>query len=471
MKTTLTKIIILISVFGLFPVNFSNAEETATRLKGRILLQVESRGEAWYVNPENEKRYYLGRPADAFQIMRDLGLGISNKDFDSFNEKAPVRLSGKILLKVEDGGKAYYINPLNSKLHYLGKPDDAFQIMRKLGLGIKNIDIDKISIKEGIQTIIKSDNTSNSAQATPTEEKNNNISVQNETQTNSNESPTETSQKTTINNDTPTSQSTQQSSTVSVIISNVNTVFDTTTGKISWKTSQPTESKLYLSGGGMNSKLFSSEAGYATLHFVTITQLTPMADYSFQITAIGNAGFVNYSGGFKTKTPSPTLKFNQSSQNIALGTLGFKISWTTTYVNSCSATGTWSGSKPANSNESLLFDQAGSFLYTLTCNGYNGENITKEITLTVIDTKPKFYFNDILGNLFQGKTGDSVKLSWESGYTSSCEASGSWSGGKNTSGSQNLSLDLVGEFTYTLTCINKYSGANEINTARINVSQ
>lgn len=35
------------------------------RLTGRILLQVESHGEAWYVNQTNLKRYYLGRPSDA----------------------------------------------------------------------------------------------------------------------------------------------------------------------------------------------------------------------------------------------------------------------------------------------------------------------------------------------------------------------------------------------------------------------
>jgi hypothetical protein len=50
------------------------------QLKGRILLQVERNGEAWYVNPTDEKRYFLGRPADAFAIMRQLGIGITNAD-------------------------------------------------------------------------------------------------------------------------------------------------------------------------------------------------------------------------------------------------------------------------------------------------------------------------------------------------------------------------------------------------------
>ena len=50
----------------------------AKKLSGKILLQTESKGEAWYVYPGDNKRYYLGRPTDAFKLMRELGLGISN---------------------------------------------------------------------------------------------------------------------------------------------------------------------------------------------------------------------------------------------------------------------------------------------------------------------------------------------------------------------------------------------------------
>lgn len=153
MKKNLIKILIISAIIIFLPANFSNATTISNKLKGKILLQVESNGEAWYINPDNEKRYYLGRPEDAFQVMRNLGLGISNKDFDSFNKKfigrlsygiAPSRLSGKILLKVEDGGKAYYVNPTDLQIYYLGKPEDAFQVMRKLGLGITNNDLNKI---------------------------------------------------------------------------------------------------------------------------------------------------------------------------------------------------------------------------------------------------------------------------------------------------------------------------------------
>lgn len=147
-KKLINSLIIATLIFSnfIFSSNISNAEELATKMKGKILLQVEENGEAWYVNPDNESRYFLGRPNDAFRVMREQGLGISNKDFNSYNSKAPKRLAGKIIIKVEDSGKAYYINPDSLEMHYLGKPADAFQVMRKEGLGITNENLKKINI-------------------------------------------------------------------------------------------------------------------------------------------------------------------------------------------------------------------------------------------------------------------------------------------------------------------------------------
>lgn len=112
-------------------------------LSGNILLQVESNGEAWYIYPDDMKRYYLGRPADAFAVMRRLGLGTTHQ-FISSNSVFPDYVSGKILLDVEQNGEAYYIYPKNKKAYYLGRPEDAFRIMRELGLGITNDNINKI---------------------------------------------------------------------------------------------------------------------------------------------------------------------------------------------------------------------------------------------------------------------------------------------------------------------------------------
>lgn len=123
-----------------------NAQDLDKQLAGKILLQVESMGQAWYVNPNDGLRHYLGRPADAFQVMRELGLGITEADFNSFKDQVPRRLAGRILLRVQANGEAYYVHPSLLTLHYLGRPDDALRIMRELGLGITNSDLIKIPV-------------------------------------------------------------------------------------------------------------------------------------------------------------------------------------------------------------------------------------------------------------------------------------------------------------------------------------
>ena len=121
--------------------NDSNAATLASKLRGKILLQVEEKGEAWYVNPTNDKRYYLGRPTDAFNIMRTLGIGINEENYLKFSANGAPSLSGYIVLRVLAKGEAYYVHPVTYKLHYLGRPADAFAIMRKFGLGISNTNL------------------------------------------------------------------------------------------------------------------------------------------------------------------------------------------------------------------------------------------------------------------------------------------------------------------------------------------
>lgn len=173
------------------------------QLKGKIVLTVESRGEAYYIDPVSQKRYYLGRPADAFSVMRQQGIGITNADLNkisigmsslsgpdtdgdtlsdifedavgtdkntkdsdsdghddnieietgynpngsgvfSTNESFAKKQAGKILLQVENNGEAWYISPQDNKRYFLGRPADAFSVMRELGLGISNTDFDSL---------------------------------------------------------------------------------------------------------------------------------------------------------------------------------------------------------------------------------------------------------------------------------------------------------------------------------------
>ncbi|MCD4761769.1 CAP domain-containing protein [bacterium] len=203
MKKIAESILAMLLFFLFFIPQTGQTQAIDTKLAGYILLQVEANGEAWYVNPKNVLRYYLGRPADAFFIMRDFGVGIKTEDLnrieigfsdyiasdldgdglsdafedaigssktdadtdnDGFKDKAEIengyrptagvwpidkvfakKQAGRILLQVEANGEAWYVNPDDLKRYYLGRPAEAFSIMRILGLGISNSDLAEIT--------------------------------------------------------------------------------------------------------------------------------------------------------------------------------------------------------------------------------------------------------------------------------------------------------------------------------------
>lgn len=202
-----TKSILLFTVLlgSLLAVSFVFANNSISdKLSGRILLQVEEKGEAWYVDPHSKERSFLGRPTDAFDVMREKGIGATNNDLNkipisldnlsgldsdgdglpdnfeiaigtnpnnsdsdgdghddytellngynplginklSHNNNFSKAQAGRILLQVEGLGEAWYINPEDNKRYFLGRPDDAFNLMRELGLGITNVDLEKIN--------------------------------------------------------------------------------------------------------------------------------------------------------------------------------------------------------------------------------------------------------------------------------------------------------------------------------------
>lgn len=122
-----------------------------TRLKGYILLQVQQNGEAWFVDPVTLKRYYLKDGPIAYEMMRAFGLGITNADLNKvLNGDTTLisRLKGRILLQVESHGEAYYVNPKDGRAHYMKDGAAAYEIMRYLSLGITDADLYKIPAKE-----------------------------------------------------------------------------------------------------------------------------------------------------------------------------------------------------------------------------------------------------------------------------------------------------------------------------------
>lgn len=149
------------------PLPSAASTSLASQTSGMILLQVEQNGEAWYVSPVTLTRYSLGRPDDAYDVMRSLGLGITNADLAlvpvagsgaTGNVSLKTRLSGRILLQVEAHGEAWYVYPKTLERTYLGRPADALAAMSSLGLGITDANLATIPIA-GDSTIPAADST------------------------------------------------------------------------------------------------------------------------------------------------------------------------------------------------------------------------------------------------------------------------------------------------------------------------
>ncbi len=140
-----------------------NSSSLLERVKGRILLQVEQHGEAWYVHPDEGVRYYMKDGPTAYEMMRAFGVGISDDDLnkiamvssvESFSSIAnactddiSVRMRGRILLQVEQHGEAWYVHPENCFRIYMKDGDAAYSIMRELSLGISDADLSTIASK------------------------------------------------------------------------------------------------------------------------------------------------------------------------------------------------------------------------------------------------------------------------------------------------------------------------------------
>ncbi len=151
--------LVTLIIFG-SSIQTARTATVAERTAGRILLQVERNGEAWYVYPKTLTRFYLGRPKDAFDVMRFQGLGITNANLakipvagssDSGDQALRDRLAGYILLQVERNGEAWYVYPVTKQRYFLGYPEDAWNLMRNLGLGISNSDLAQIPVDNGVR--------------------------------------------------------------------------------------------------------------------------------------------------------------------------------------------------------------------------------------------------------------------------------------------------------------------------------
>ncbi|NCP17201.1 hypothetical protein GW853_01505, partial [Candidatus Kuenenbacteria bacterium] len=163
--------------FSLFVVGSSvlAANSITSRLKGKLLLQVQDKGRIWYVDPVGLQKHEVTF-ANALSLFQKLALGITNADLikipadldslnpnlDSDNDGYPdkeelqngyspyipgsnkgrfktdnnlaTRLKGRLLLQVQDKGRIWYIDQNGKRWEVTW--GNLMSLFRKLALGI-----------------------------------------------------------------------------------------------------------------------------------------------------------------------------------------------------------------------------------------------------------------------------------------------------------------------------------------------
>ncbi|MCX6731394.1 MAG: DUF5667 domain-containing protein [Candidatus Parcubacteria bacterium] len=139
---------------------------------------------------------------------------------------------------------------------------------------------------------------------------------QTQTQTNEpqNTQPVVQPQSNTTN--TTLTPTTQTQTTTTIEISSVNITPSLTSAQIQWQTNIPTNSKIFLSGGSLSSKIYNSESGLSTRHIVNATGLTSGTTYSYEIESIAGGQVAKKQDSFTTKPDEYTISIQPEQTSV-----------------------------------------------------------------------------------------------------------------------------------------------------------
>ena len=161
------------------------------------------------------------------------------------------------------------------------------------------------------------------------------------------------------------------------------------------------------------------------------------------------------------KVDPPTLDLTLDKYGAKPGE-SVVLRWVSTDVQSCQASGAWSGAKAASGEETLSnFTTKGKRTYNLSCKG-GGGSIRDSVVLEVTPP-PTISFSASPAEVAEGAASS---LRWSAQDASGCVASGDWSGDRGRSGSASTGPLNKIENTFTLTC----SGANGSSSSSVKVT-
>jgi hypothetical protein len=186
------------------------------------------------------------------------------------------------------------------------------------------------------------------------------------------------------------------------------------------------------------------------------TSVSPRSTTTYTLSCTGNGGSAQQSATVTVLAP-PTVTLSAGPTSIASGGSS-TLTWSSTSATSCSASGGWTGTKATSGTVKVA--PTSTATYTLSCTGNDG-SAQESATVTVL-APPTV-------TLSAGPTsiasGGSSTLTWSSTNTTSCSASGGWTGTKATSGTVKVSPSSTA--TYTLSCTGAGGSGQASTTVKV----
>ncbi|HJS21852.1 MAG TPA: hypothetical protein VJ764_04290 [Steroidobacteraceae bacterium] len=223
------------------------------------------------------------------------------------------------------------------------------------------------------------------------------------------------------------------------------------TSTLTWNASNATS--CTASGGWAGNKALSGSETTAAI----------MATTTYTLTCTNASGNSSAAATVTLQTaPAPTLTLTAAPTSVMSGGSS-TLTWSSANTTSCTASGGWTGARATSGNQ-VINNITATTTYTLQCTGAGG-NISRNAQVTVsANPAPTL---TLTANPTAVMPGGNSTLTWSSANTTSCTASGGWTGTKATSGNQVIG-NITATATYSLQCTG--AGGNISRSAQVTVS-
>jgi Cellulase (glycosyl hydrolase family 5) len=163
---------------------------------------------------------------------------------------------------------------------------------------------------------------------------------------------------------------------------------------------------------------------------------------------------------------APTVVISADPYSVFSGHSAI-LTWASADATSCTASGGWSGTRAIDGHGVSTGALTKTTTFTITCTGPGGTATANQVVSIAGETASDAPSVSLTATPTSLKSGATATLTWKSTNTTSCEASGGWSGSEASDGTTSTN-GITATTSYTLTCKSP-SGSTASKSAQVSV--